>query len=115
MKTKIKKVKNFLDGYKTYDPAKEGFGSPSQWRSAFFDRLGIEKAQEVLGEKSPYAVLGFTSENVTWLEIQKAYRSLAMKWHPDKNKGNEEEVRKQFQKIQAAFEILEARYEKIQS
>ena len=109
MKTKAKK--GFLDGYKTYDPATEGQGNPAQWRSAFFDRLGVEKAEEVLGEKSPYVVLGFASENVTWPEIQKAYRALAMKWHPDKNKGNEKESKQEFQKIQAAFEILEARYQ----
>ena len=111
MKSTTKKPKKgFLDGYKTYDPSKEGFGSPAQWREAFYERLGFEKAQEVLGDENPYFVLGFASENVTWPEIQQAYRDLAKKWHPDMNKGNEEEAKKQFQRIQAAFEILEARY-----
>ncbi|OHT08228.1 DnaJ subfamily B member 5 [Tritrichomonas foetus] len=39
-------------------------------------------------------------------EIKKAYRRLAMKWHPDKNRGNEEEASKKFQEISEAYEIL---------
>ncbi|ETS82782.1 hypothetical protein PFICI_04658 [Pestalotiopsis fici W106-1] len=39
-------------------------------------------------------------------EVKKQYRKLAMQWHPDRNRGKEEEASKKFQIIQAAFEIL---------
>ena len=37
--------------------------------------------------------------------LKKAYRKLAMKWHPDKNPGNEE-VTTKFARIAKAYEIL---------
>jgi DnaJ family protein A protein 5 len=42
----------------------------------------------------------------TEAEIKKAYRKLALKYHPDKNVGNEEEATKQFRLVQAANECL---------
>ncbi|MGI0020494.1 MAG: DnaJ domain-containing protein, partial [Nitrososphaera sp.] len=38
-------------------------------------------------------------------EIKKSFRSLAMKYHPDKNK-NSEESRQKFMKIVEAYEVL---------
>ncbi|KAK9503249.1 hypothetical protein O3M35_011858 [Rhynocoris fuscipes] len=39
-------------------------------------------------------------------DIRKAYRKLALKWHPDKNLDNSEEAKLQFQLIQQAYEVL---------
>ncbi|KAL6896408.1 hypothetical protein GGI43DRAFT_411049 [Trichoderma evansii] len=39
-------------------------------------------------------------------EIKKQFRKLALKYHPDRNPGREQEVNSQFQIIQAAHEIL---------
>ncbi|KAH8680887.1 hypothetical protein BX600DRAFT_504636 [Xylariales sp. PMI_506] len=39
-------------------------------------------------------------------EIKKKYKKLALKWHPDRNPGKEEEVNAKFQSIQSAYEIL---------
>jgi len=39
-------------------------------------------------------------------EIKAAYRALAMKYHPDRNIGNEQEAELKFKEIHAAYEIL---------
>ncbi|HUW21281.1 MAG TPA: DnaJ C-terminal domain-containing protein [Candidatus Bathyarchaeia archaeon] len=50
-----------------------------------------------------YDVLG-VSKGVTVNEIKKAYRSLALKWHPDRNKSSEAEEK--FKEINEAYEVL---------
>lgn len=52
-----------------------------------------------------YAILG-VSRTATPNELKKAYRRLAMQWHPDKNKGNEEQAQAKFQEISDAYSIL---------
>lgn len=39
-------------------------------------------------------------------QIKKAYRKLALKWHPDKNQDNKEESENKFKEISSAYEIL---------
>lgn len=51
-----------------------------------------------------YTALG-VSRNATPEEIQKAYRKLARKYHPDKN-PDDATAKKKFQEVQQAFEIL---------
>lgn len=106
-----KPKKGFMDGYKTYNPNTEGYGSPEDWRSNFFERLGIDKATEILGEEDPLSVLGITEKNPPWDVISRAYRKMVLKWHPDLNPGNEDAVSMAKQVI-AAFEVLEKRYGK---
>ncbi|WFD03030.1 hypothetical protein MOBT1_001719 [Malassezia obtusa] len=38
--------------------------------------------------------------------IRKSYRKLALRYHPDKNPGNEAEANKKFTKLQEAYEVL---------
>src|SRR5687767_4177609 len=51
-----------------------------------------------------YATLG-VSRTATQDEIQKAYRKLARKYHPDKN-PDDANAKKKFQEVQSAFEVL---------
>ncbi|MBR3489425.1 MAG: TerB family tellurite resistance protein [Bacteroidales bacterium] len=59
----------------------------------------------------PYKVLGIDS-TATDEEVKKAYRRLAMKYHPDKVEGMGEEVKKnaeaQFREINEAYEQIKA-------
>jgi len=54
--------------------------------------------------KNYYDIL-WVSKNATIEEIKKAYRKLAMKYHPDRNKWDKEAENK-FKEINEAYEVL---------
>lgn len=56
-------------------------------------------------EEDYYKLLGI-SKGADEKEINKAYRKLATKWHPDKNPDNAEEATKMFKKLTEAKDIL---------
>ncbi len=55
-------------------------------------------------KKDYYDILG-VSRTASADELKKAYRKLAMQYHPDKNQGSEE-AEKKFKEISAAYDIL---------
>ena len=57
-----------------------------------------------MGSGDPYEVLG-VKRDASPKEIQKAYRRLAKKLHPDLNPGNAE-AEKQFKEVTAAYDLL---------
>lgn len=52
-----------------------------------------------------YAILGIDSK-ASETEIRKAYRKLAIKWHPDKNPTNQHVANERFKSIAEAYEVL---------
>lgn len=50
-----------------------------------------------------YNVLN-VNRNATEDDLKKAYRKLAMKWHPDKNPTNKKEAEANFKEISEAYE-----------
>lgn len=55
--------------------------------------------------KDYYQILG-VEKNATQEEIQKAFRKLAIQWHPDKNPNNLEEASIKFKEITEANDVL---------
>lgn len=56
-------------------------------------------------KKDYYGILG-VSKNASQDEIIKAYKALALKWHPDKNPNNREEAEQKFKEISEAKHVL---------
>ena len=55
--------------------------------------------------KDYYAILG-VPRDADAATLKKAYRKLAMKWHPDKNPNNQQEAQEKFQEISEAYDVL---------
>ena len=58
-----------------------------------------------MSQRDYYEVLG-VSKTSTDAELKKAYRRLAMKYHPDRNTAGDEESEHKFKEAKEAYEIL---------
>eukprot|EP01062_Namystynia_karyoxenos_P066787 TRINITY_DN6071_c4_g1_i1.p1 TRINITY_DN6071_c4_g1~~TRINITY_DN6071_c4_g1_i1.p1 ORF type:complete len:268 (+),score=81.92 TRINITY_DN6071_c4_g1_i1:65-868(+) len=56
-------------------------------------------------EEDYYKLLG-VGKKATAQDIKRAYRKLALKWHPDKNPDNKEEASEKFREISEAYQVL---------
>ncbi|MFN3939319.1 MAG: DnaJ domain-containing protein, partial [Chitinophagales bacterium] len=57
-----------------------------------------------MAKRDYYEILG-VGKNATADEIKKAYRKLALQYHPDKNPGNKESEEK-FKEAAEAYDVL---------
>ncbi|KAM6470074.1 dnaJ homolog subfamily C member 21 [Liasis olivaceus] len=62
--------------------------------------------------KCHYEVLG-VKRDASDEDLKRAYRKLALRWHPDKNLENAEEAAEQFKLIQAAYDVLSDAQERV--
>eukprot|EP00316_Scyphosphaera_apsteinii_P020706 CAMPEP_0119310288 /NCGR_PEP_ID=MMETSP1333-20130426/18585_1 /TAXON_ID=418940 /ORGANISM="Scyphosphaera apsteinii, Strain RCC1455" /LENGTH=350 /DNA_ID=CAMNT_0007314445 /DNA_START=18 /DNA_END=1070 /DNA_ORIENTATION=+ len=60
---------------------------------------------EKLSEENYYKILG-VDKTASETEINKAYKKLAVKYHPDKNPDNKELAEENFKKVSEAYEVL---------
>jgi len=56
-------------------------------------------------KKDYYEVLG-VQKDATEEQIRKAYKKLALRWHPDKNPDNKKEAEEKFKEINEAYSVL---------
>ncbi|RWR85902.1 dnaJ protein P58IPK isoform X1 [Cinnamomum micranthum f. kanehirae] len=67
--------------------------------------MRAEKSLKLSKRKDWYKILG-VSRSASVAEIKRAYKKLALQWHPDKNVDNRGEAEAKFQEIAAAYEVL---------
>lgn len=94
-----KPKKPFMSGYKTQDGPR---GNPDEWKDAFRVRMNLDEADTILGADDPRSILGLAFD-FTMNQLKKAFRRLAMKWHPDLNQDIEEKANRMFTRIHAAY------------
>lgn len=58
-----------------------------------------------MSSKTYYEILELT-KSASDSDIKKAYRTLALRWHPDKNPTNLKESEVRFKEISEAYEVL---------
>ncbi|XP_072034388.1 dnaJ homolog subfamily C member 3-like [Amphiura filiformis] len=92
-----------------YDDAINDYQRAKELEDTQRTQDGLQRAQKLLKQSQKrdyYKILG-VKRNARKKEINKAYRKLAMEWHPDKHEGEEKKkAEKMFMDIAAAKEVL---------
>lgn len=66
--------------------------------------MRAEKQLKLSKRKDWYKILGI-SKTASAADIKRAYKKLALQWHPDKNVDKREEAENMFREIAAAYEV----------
>eukprot|EP00250_Pteridium_aquilinum_P025251 c3041_g1_i1 orf=264-1856(-) len=67
--------------------------------------MKAERGVKLSKRKDWYKVLGL-SKTASAADIKRAYKKLALQWHPDKNVDNQEEAEAKFREVAEAYEVL---------
>lgn len=67
--------------------------------------MKAERGLKLNKRKDWYKVLGI-AKTASAAEIKRAYKKLALQWHPDKNVENKEEAEAKFREVAEAYEVL---------
>ena len=117
-------IENFVKSDLTWHKPTKSFGSSENffrilWLNALDDKTGIfinsdfrkfEKSNLTVKDKEALKILGLKSDT-NWSDIQKKFKILVKKYHPDKNRGSKkyEDILK---KITLAYSQLKMRVNK---
>lgn len=99
---KAKRPSPFSRNYRPYGTYEGPRGNPDEWAKAFGERLPQAEIEEILGDDSPWGILGLKA-GATQKEIKSAFFRMAMETHPDRNPGKDGT---EFRKVRAAYERL---------
>ncbi|PIA48057.1 hypothetical protein AQUCO_01400564v1 [Aquilegia coerulea] len=90
-----------------FSTSRRSFHNTSPKLNSISCRASTLETQRVSSNKNLYEVLSLQSENVSFDEIKKAYRSMARQYHPDVVPASKkEESTKRFVELQQAYETL---------
>ncbi len=65
----------------------------------------VQRGLNLMAKRDYYEILDI-SRNASPEEIKKAYRRLAVKYHPDKNRDNSKQAEEKFKEVSEAYKIL---------
>lgn len=101
---KEKKAKRnvWADDYRPYGSYRGARGNPKEWQAAFQARFSKTEIKEILGDDSPWKILGLEM-GATQAEIKSAFRKKSMETHPDLNPSLDGSA---FRKVKAAYDQL---------
>jgi len=94
-------LKSNLSGKKEEPKAKSKPHTKSEERPS-----GSASSQPKSTEMVDYYKVLELQRTATAADIKKAYRKLALRWHPDKNPDNQEEATVRFRELSEAYEVL---------
>lgn len=101
----LMQLRRFPDALAALDVAQRLLGDADLQAQVQQMREEIKKRQDSEGKLDYYEILGI-ARDATLEAIKKAYRRLALLWHPDKNPDRQEEAEEMFRKISEAYTAL---------
>ena len=84
----------------------DSYEGPSSLAAAQYRRQQQRQQQQQKEPGEDYYKLLNVKRNASDQEIKKAFKKLAIKYHPDRNQDNPDAAKEKFQKIANAYETL---------